>query len=108
MACLFFTIRIGLTDLRINVCKGSPMWRALFVVIPLILLFIFAVAFGAHNKMIISVNFIAAQKDMTVASLLALFLGIGFLFGALTMSLSYWREKLRNRRLKKAIVKQKR
>lgn len=83
------------------------MWRALFVVLPLILLFVFAVAFGAHNKTTISVNFIAAQKDMTVASLLALFLGIGFLFGALTMSLSYWRERIRNRRLQKTLAKQK-
>ena len=83
------------------------MWRALFVVIPLILLFIFAVAFGAHNKMVVSVNFIAAQKDMTVASLLALFLGIGFLFGVLTVSLGYWREKIRNRKLQKALNKQK-
>ena len=83
------------------------MWRTLFVVLPLILFFVLAVTFGAHNKMTISVNFIAAQKEMTVASLLALFLGIGFVFGALTMSLSYWREKIRNRRLQKALTKQK-
>lgn len=83
------------------------MWRALFVVLPLLLLFILAVAFGAHNKMVVSVNFIAAQKDMTVASLLALFLGIGFLFGVLTVSLGYWREKIRNRKLQKALNKQK-
>lgn len=81
------------------------MWRALFVILPLMLLFIFALVFGAHNKETIVVNFIAAQKDMTVASLLALFLGIGFAFGALTMSLSYWREKMRNRRLRKALTK---
>lgn len=84
------------------------MWRALFIILPLILLFVLALVFGAHNKETVGVNFIAAQKDMPVASLLALFLGIGFAFGALTMSFSYWREKLHNRRLRKALAKQNR
>lgn len=83
------------------------MWRALFIILPLLLLFVFALVFGAHNKETITVNFIAAQKDMTVASLLAIFLGIGFFFGALSMSVSYWREKMRNRRLRKALGKHK-
>lgn len=83
------------------------MWRALFVIFPLLLLFIFALVFGAHNKETVNVNFIAAQKEMTIASLLAIFLGLGFVFGALSMSLSYWREKIRNRRLRKALAKHK-
>ncbi len=83
------------------------MVRALFILLPLLVLFVFALVFGAHNKMVIPVNFIAAQKDMTVASLLGIFLGIGFFFGALSMTLSYSREKLRNRRLRKALAKQK-
>lgn len=81
------------------------MWRALFVVIPLLALFILALVFGAHNKNLVPVNFIVAQKEMTIASLLAIFLGIGFIFGALSMALSYLREKGRNRRLRKALAK---
>ncbi|RUO35023.1 LapA family protein [Aliidiomarina soli] len=83
------------------------MWRALFVLLPLAVLFIFALVFGAHNKVVVPVNFIVAQKEMTIASLLALFLAVGFVFGALSLSLSYWREKLKNRRLRKELNKRK-
>lgn len=81
------------------------MWRALFVVMPLLALFILALIFGAHNKILVPVNFIVAQKEMTIASLLAIFLAIGFFFGVLSMTLSYWRERGRNRRLRKALAK---
>lgn len=81
------------------------MWRALFVIVPLLFLFVLALTFGAHNRLSIPVNFIVAQKEMTVASLLAIFLGLGFLCGALSMSLSYWRERIRSRRLRKELIK---
>ena len=83
------------------------MWRALFIFLPLLLLFVIALVFGAHNKATIQVHFIVAQKEMTVASLLAIFLGVGFVFGAISMSLSYWRERIRNRRLRKELNKRK-
>lgn len=84
------------------------MWRVLFILLPLVFLFILAMAFGAYNKNLIPVHFIVAQKEMTVASLLALFLGIGFIFGTLSLSLSYWRLRVRNRRLRKELNKLKR
>lgn len=83
------------------------MWRALFILLPLLVLFLVALVFGSHNKAVISVHFIVAQKEMTIASLLAIFLGVGFFFGALSMSLSYWRERIRNRRLRKELSKRK-
>ncbi|MGX5914086.1 lipopolysaccharide assembly protein LapA domain-containing protein [Aliidiomarina sp. Khilg15.8] len=81
------------------------MWRVLFVLLPLAVLFIIALVFGTYNKTTIPVHFIVAQKEMTVAALLALFLGIGFLFGAFSMSLSYWRLRMKNRRLRKELSK---
>lgn len=83
------------------------MWRVLFVLLPLAVLFIIALVFGAYNETTIPVHFIVAQKEMTVAALLAVFLGIGFFFGALSMSLSYWRLRIKNRRLRKELSKMK-
>lgn len=81
------------------------MWRALFILLPLVLLFVFAMAFGAYNKATVTVHFIVAQKELTVAALLGIFLAIGFVFGAFSMSLSYWRERIKNRRLRKELNK---
>lgn len=81
------------------------MWRVLFIIIPLLGLFILALLFGAHNRLSIPVNFIIAEKEMTVSSLLAIFLGLGFFCGVLSMSFSYWRERIRNRRLTKELAR---
>ncbi|ATZ74299.1 DUF1049 domain-containing protein [Idiomarina sp. X4] len=82
------------------------MLRKLLILIPVLAIFLLALAFGAQNTQVINVNLLVLNADMTVASLLAIFFGSGVLVGLLAMFLSnlYWR--YRCRKLSKLLSKQ--
>ncbi|KPD23618.1 MULTISPECIES: lipopolysaccharide assembly protein LapA domain-containing protein [Idiomarina] len=82
------------------------MLRKLLILIPVLAIFLLAMAFGAQNTQVINVNLLVLNADMTVASLLAIFFGGGVLVGLLAMLLSnlYWR--YRCRKLSKLVAKQ--
>jgi len=80
------------------------MIRFIFISLPLLVLFLIAVAFGALNKQIIAVDFIIAQQQIGVATLAALFLALGFIVGLLSMLGAQFILRRENRQLKKQIV----
>ncbi|QGT95294.1 LapA family protein [Pseudidiomarina andamanensis] len=86
---------------------GKNMIRFIFVSLPLIVLFLIAVAFGALNKQVIAVDFIVAQQQISVATLTALFLAVGFLIGLLSMLGAQWMLRRDIRKLKKQLVNSK-
>ncbi len=61
------------------------MIRFIFVVLPLLVLFLFAVAFGALNQQQLSVDLLIGRYDMPLTWVVAGFLLIGFLLGLLSM-----------------------
>ncbi|MEX1222660.1 MAG: lipopolysaccharide assembly protein LapA domain-containing protein [Idiomarina sp.] len=79
------------------------MIRKLLVLIPVLVLFAIALAFGAQNNQVVFVDFFVVQRDVSVATLVALFVGAGFLFGVISMLASQWRLRLRVRRLRKQV-----
>lgn len=83
------------------------MIRFIFVSLPLIVLFLIAVAFGALNKQVIAVDFIVAQQQISVATLIALFLAVGFIIGLLSMLGAQWMLRRDLRKLKKQLVNSK-
>lgn len=83
------------------------MIRFIFVSLPLILLFLIAVAFGALNKERVAVDFIFAQQQLSLAVLAAVFLAVGFLIGVFSMFGAQWLLRRENRKLKKQLVSQK-
>ncbi len=61
------------------------MIRFIFVVLPLLLLFLFAVAFGALNQQQVQVDLLIGRYDVPLTWVVAGFLLIGFLLGLLSM-----------------------
>lgn len=80
------------------------MLRTLLSLIPVVIIFVIALAFGAQNDQSISVDFFFGQAELSVASLLAIFIGIGFLIGLVSMAMNYWRMRLQIRKLKKQLT----
>lgn len=83
------------------------MIRFIFVSLPLIVLFLIAIAFGALNKQVIAVDFIIAQQRVSVATIAAIFLVLGFIIGLLSMSAVQLGLRRENRKLKKQLVSDK-
>lgn len=83
------------------------MIRFVFVSLPLIILFLIAIAFGALNKQILAVDFIVAQQQVNVATLAALFLAVGFIIGLLSMFGVQMSLRRENRKLKKQLMSDK-
>lgn len=83
------------------------MIRFIFVSLPLIVLFLIAIAFGALNKDVIAVDFLVGQQQVTVAALTALFLALGFIIGLLSMLAAQLLLRRENRKLKKQIMSDK-
>ncbi len=54
------------------------MLRRILILVPIILLFLLALAFGAQNPTVVSVNFLVAKTDLSVAGLAAIFLPLDF------------------------------
>lgn len=79
------------------------MLRKLVVIIPALVLFVIALAFGAQNSQILEVDFFVAKQSINLATLMALFIGAGFVFGVLCMLMSRWRLQLRVRKLRKQL-----
>lgn len=61
------------------------MIRFVFVVVPLVLLFLFAVAFAALNPQQLTVNLLVGQYSVPLTWLIAAFLLLGFVLGILSM-----------------------
>lgn len=61
------------------------MIRFIFVVLPLLVLFLFAVAFGALNRQQLSVDLLIGRYQMPLTWVVAGFLVIGFVLGLLSM-----------------------
>ncbi|PYE34409.1 putative membrane protein [Idiomarina fontislapidosi] len=82
------------------------MLRRILIFVPIILLFLLALAFGAQNPTAVSVNFLIAKADFSVAGLAAIFLAMGFAIGLVLLTLYGIKWRIRNakleRRLKRA------
>ncbi|MCP3429851.1 lipopolysaccharide assembly protein LapA domain-containing protein, partial [Opacimonas viscosa] len=55
----------------------------------IIVLLVLAVAVGSQNDAVISVNYLIAKTEMTIASLIAIAVGLGVVVGVLAV-LSSW------------------
>lgn len=80
------------------------MLRFIFIGLPLLLLFILAVAFGALNKQAIPFDFLIGQVTLPVSVLTGVFILLGFLLGLLSMLGRQWVLKNENRKLRKQLV----
>lgn len=82
------------------------MLRFLFVSLPLLLLFVIALGFGALNKSVLTVDFIFFKAELSVAVVTACFLVLGFVLGMLSMLARQLLLRRENRRLRRQTVQQ--
>ena len=71
-----------------------------------VLLFIIAVALGLKNQQVINVNYLVAQSEMRLATLLAIVFLLGFLISSVVYVPFYLKLKMKNRQLRKMNNKQ--
>ena len=83
------------------------MIRFVFIGLPLLLLFLIALAFGALNKQVVAVDFIILQQQLNLATIAAVFLALGFIIGLLSIVGAYWVARREVRQLKKQWAKSK-
>ncbi|HET8815864.1 MAG TPA: LapA family protein [Pseudidiomarina sp.] len=81
------------------------MLRFVFVILPVVVLFLLAVAFGALNKNVIEVDFIVLQSELPLAVITAIFLVLGFVIGVGGLLSRNWWLHRENRKLKKQLAK---
>jgi len=82
-----------------NILVGSHLRRYITLILLLILLTI-AFIFGSQNEQMISLNYLIAKVDLSIAAAVSLFTAIGFVLGLLATLL--WRMI---RKGKKALAK---
>lgn len=75
------------------------MLKKLLVVIPILVIFFVALAFGAQNAGQVQVNFLAFSAELSIAAVAGVFMGFGFLISLIFYFLSTLRWKLRYQRL---------
>ena len=66
-----------------------------------VLLFAVALVLGLKNQQLININYLLAQSEMRLSSLLAIVFMTGFLLSAVFALLFYLQLKITNRRLRK-------
>lgn len=81
------------------------MLKKLLILIPVLLIFLLAMAFGAQNPQTVIVNLLVLQTEMAVASLLTIFFGSGFVVGILLLFLSSLSWRYRYNRLLRRVNK---
>ncbi|RUO77629.1 lipopolysaccharide assembly protein LapA domain-containing protein [Idiomarina seosinensis] len=77
------------------------MLKKLLFIIPVLLIFFIALAFGAQNATLVTVNFLILESELSVAAVAGIFLGLGFIIALAFYILSLLKWKLRYRRLLK-------
>lgn len=79
------------------------MARFLIGLIPILLLFLIAFVLGKYNAHEASINLLLMQAEVTMATILAGSLLVGFVLGLLVVSLGYVKLSWQTRRLKKVV-----
>lgn len=82
--------------------------KTALVVILALLLFALALTFGVQNTQQVTVNYLIAKGDVTVAALVGIAMFIGFLIGLLVTAGIYLRLRWRQLRLSRQLHRQQR
>ncbi|MDX1525001.1 MULTISPECIES: lipopolysaccharide assembly protein LapA domain-containing protein [Idiomarinaceae] len=85
--------------------RPVTMIRFLFVSLPLLILFLIAIAFGAMNNTPVTVDFLAVQQQVSLALVAALFLALGFIIGVIAMLARQFLLGREIKKLRKQLVK---
>lgn len=80
------------------------MARFFLAVLPLLILFLVALLIGSRNAQAIDVNLLIVQIEMKTSTLMAWSVGVGFFVGLVAFISSYFRLRVRYRKLRKELI----
>ena len=72
----------------------------------IILLFVIAIVIGLKNQQLVNINYLVAQSEIRLSTLLAINFMFGFIVSGFFGALFYLRLTMKNRRMKKLNKKQ--
>ena len=79
--------------------------KFIITIITLFVLLLISLAFGVNNDQSVVVNYLIAQSELRLSSLLAIVLAVGFCFAAVLFSVVMTRQKVQLRLLRNNITK---
>lgn len=68
--------------------------KYLLIFLFILVIFVFSATFGAHNDQVVTFNYLIAQGDYQVSTLLAVLFGAGFILGWIICGLFYLRTRI--------------
>jgi putative membrane protein len=80
--------------------------KRILTLIVAVLLFAIAVALGLKNQQLINVNYLIAENEIRLATLLAIIFFLGFIVATVFAMLFYLKLKMKNRQLSRLNKKQ--
>jgi len=72
----------------------------------IILLFVIAIVIGLKNQQLVNINYLVAQSEIRLSTLLAINFMLGFIVSGFFGTIFYLRLTMKNRRMKKLNKKQ--
>ncbi|BBI92281.1 putative conserved inner membrane protein [Serratia symbiotica str. Tucson] len=68
--------------------------KYLLIFLFILVIFVISATFGAHNDQVVTFNYLIAQGDYQVSTLLAVLFGAGFILGWIICGLFYLRTRI--------------
>lgn len=79
--------------------------KYLIIFLFIIMIFVLSATFSAHNDQVVTVNYLIAQSNYKLSSLLAVLFSAGFLLGFITCGIFYLRIRIALKRAEYKIQK---
>ncbi|NIG98224.1 MAG: LapA family protein [Serratia symbiotica] len=77
--------------------------KYLLIFLFILVIFVISATFGAHNDQVVTFNYLIAQGDYQVSTLLAVLFGAGFILGWIICGLFYLRTRIALGRVERKI-----
>ncbi|KIS35177.1 Inner membrane protein yciS [Haemophilus influenzae] len=86
--------------------KGNEMIKYILGIVIFIAIVLVAITIGANNDQIITFNYIVAESQFQLSSLVAILFGLGLILGWLITAFFYIKLKLKNMALARQVKRQ--
>ncbi|HEY5715438.1 MAG TPA: lipopolysaccharide assembly protein LapA domain-containing protein [Psychromonas sp.] len=80
--------------------------KSIITLVITILLFLIAIVVGLKNQQVVNINYIVAQSEIRLATLLAIIFVIGFIASGIIAMMFFLKLKIKNRQLLKMTKRQ--
>jgi len=80
--------------------------KSIITLVITILLFLIAIVVGLKNQQVVNINYIVAQSEIRLATLLAIIFVIGFVASGIIAMMFFLKLKIKNRQLLKMTKRQ--